>query len=302
MSEDTIISKAPIVVAIEPYEEGRHVFAVASRIAKSQRRALHPINVVRPAIAFYADLDFSPLNESVLNWQSELLRENRDFLAQLPGLAPDHLDRLTVIAGNPIHEISDSIEKTGANLAIMGVHNRKGLKRLLGSTTHGVLNSTHCDVLAVHPDGDAQAYRRILIAVDTSDLLDQVLATATRFAEAAERIDIVSVIVPLNLVFPSPEAGMGLQPSFTALTNDIKTQARAKITAAADSAGLSNQAVNIRVGEPRDEIIAAANEVQADLIVLGSNNHSAMSRLLLGSTARGVLNRTPCDVMVCRQR
>ena len=296
------MKNTPIVVALEASEEGRHVFAVASRIAKFQRRALHPINVVRPAIAFYAELDFSPLNESALGWQSEILCENLAFLEQLPDLASDHLDQLTVIAGHPIYEISDSIEKTGTNLAIMGVHNRKGLKRLLGSTTHGVLNSTHCDVLAVHPDGDANAYRRVLIAVDTSDLLDQVLATATHYTEVAERIDIVSVIVPLNLAFPSPEAAMGLQPSFAALTEDIKTQATAKITAAAETAGLSNQAVNIRVGDPRDEIIAAANEMQADLIVMGSNTHSAMNRLLLGSTARGVLNHTPCDVMVCRQR
>ena len=86
---------------------------------------------------------------------------------------------------------------------------------------------------------------------------------------------------------------MGLQPSFAALTEDIKTQATAKITAAAETAGLSNQAVNIRVGDPRDEIIAAANEMQANLIVMGSNTHSAVNRLLLGSTARGVLNHTP---------
>ena len=95
---------------------------------------------------------------------------------------------------------------------------------------------------------------------------------------------------------------MGLSPSFAALTEDIKTQAMAKITAAAETSGLSNQAVNIRVGDPRDEIIAAANEIQADLIVMGSNTHSAMNLLLPGSNAGGELNHTPCDVMVCRQR
>ena len=112
----------------------------------------------------------------------------------------------------------------------------------------------------------------------------------------------MSVIVPLNLAFPSPEAAIGLQPSFATLTEDIKTQATAKITAAAETAGLSNLAVTIRVGDPRDETIAAANEMQADLIVMSSNTHSGMNRLLLGSTARGALNHAPCDVMVRCQR
>ena len=42
------MSNDPIVVALEPNEEGKHVAAAASRIAASQHRALYPINVVRP--------------------------------------------------------------------------------------------------------------------------------------------------------------------------------------------------------------------------------------------------------------
>ena len=119
------MKNTPFVVALEASEGGKHVFAVASRIAKFQRRVLHPVNVMRPAIALYTDLDFSPLNESALGRQSEILRENRSFLEQLTDLASDRLDQLTVIAGHPIYEISDSIEKTGTNLAIMGAQSRK---------------------------------------------------------------------------------------------------------------------------------------------------------------------------------
>ena len=54
------------------------------------------------------------------------------------------------------------------------------------------------------------------------------------------------------------------------------------------------------MGDPKAEILAAAKAFGADLIVMGSNNRSAINRMLIGSTARGVLNRTPCDVMICR--
>ena len=296
------MSNDPIVVALEPNEEGKHVFAAASRIAASQHRDLHPINVVRPAINIYADLNFSPLTETALDWQRELLRENRAYLERIPELAANHMANLTVVEGNPIYEISKAIDKNGASLAVMGVHNRKGFKRLLGSTTHGVLNSTNCDVLAVHPDGESKVYSRVLIAVDTSDLLDLVLAKAAPYCECADRVDIVSVIVPLTRVFPSPEAAIGLQPSFAALTEAIKQQTSTKIAAAVDNAGLSGFTVDVRMGDPRDEIVAAAKENKTDLIVMGSNNRGAINRLLVGSTARGVLDHTPCDVLVCRDR
>ena len=294
------MSKDPIVVALEPNEEGKHVAAAASRIAASQHRALYPINVVRPAITIYADLNFSPLTETALDWQRELLRENRAYLERIPELAPEHMANLTVIEGNPIYEIGRAIDKNSASLAVMGVHNRRGFKRLLGSTTHGVLNSTDCDLLAVHPDGENKAYSRVLIAVDTSDLLDQVLAEAARYCENAEHIDIVSVVVPLTQVFPSPEAAIGLQPSFAVLTDDIKQQTSTKITAAVKKAGLSDFTIDVRIGDPRDEIVAAAKESETDLIVMGSNNRGAINRLLVGSTARGVLDHTPCDVLICR--
>lgn len=296
------MSNDPIVVALEPNEEGKHVFAAASRIAASQHRDLHPINVVRPAITIYADLNFSPLTETALDWQRELLRENRAYLERIPELAANHMANLTVVEGNPIYEISNAIDKNGASLAVMGVHNRKGFKRLLGSTTHGVLNSTNCDVLAVHPNGESKVYSRVLIAVDTSDLLDLVLAKAAPYCESAERVDIVSVIVPLTRVFPSPEAAIGLQPSFAALTEDIKQQTSTKIAAAVDNAGLSGFTVDVRMGDPRDEIVAAAKENKTDLIVMGSNNRGAINRLLVGSNARGALDHTPCDVLVCRDR
>ena len=67
-------------------------------------------------------------------------------------MTADHAANLTVIEGNPIYEISKAIKKN-ASLAVMGVHNRKGFKRLLGSVPIYVRVPTNCDLLAVYPDG-----------------------------------------------------------------------------------------------------------------------------------------------------
>jgi nucleotide-binding universal stress UspA family protein len=51
---------------------------------------------------------------------------------------------------------------------------------------------------------------------------------------------------------------------------------------------------------PADEIVAAAREWKADLIVTASHGRSGVSRLLLGSTAESVLRQAACTVMVIK--
>ncbi|NKC00056.1 MAG: hypothetical protein GKR90_16375 [Pseudomonadales bacterium] len=286
-----------ILVAAEPTSEGKHIWQVATRVAKQRGAQPHLLNIVEPAVAVYADLNFTPLAECATDWQRELIAANRKFLGNV---APCADKNLTVLEGYPSQEITKAAENLDANLIVMGVHNRRGLKRLLGSTTHAVLNSSGRDLLAVHPDGKLNGYKRIVVAVDTTDLIDTVLTRAEEFLEGAELVKVVSVIIPLTKVFAAPEAGHGLDWSFAELAEDIRTETRSKVSAAVERHELDADVIDLRSGDPRDEIVAAAEEYDADLIVIGSNKRNALNRLLLGSTARGVLNHTPCDVLVCR--
>ena len=54
-----------------------------------------------------------------------------------------------------------------------------------------------------------------------------------------------------------------------------------------------------RVGNPTDQLIAAALEMQADLLVVG-NGKSAAERLRSGSVSTALVHRAPCDVLVAR--
>ena len=291
------MSKQNMLVAVEANEEGRHVWQVASRVAKTQDATPHLLNVVEPAVAVYADLNFTPLAECANDWQKQIMAANKQFLSEN---APCVGQNVSVVEGYPAQEIANAADHLDAELVVMGIHNRRGIKRLLGSTTHNVLNATDKDVLAVHPDGKLNGYKRIIIAADTTELLETVLTKAKAYAEGADLVKVVSVLVPLATVFAAPEAGRGLDWSFTELAEDLKKETRSKLSAAAEVAGFDANAIELRVGDPRDEVIAAAEEHDADLIVIGSNNRGPINRFLLGSTARGVLNHTPCDVLVCR--
>ncbi|CAA9433392.1 hypothetical protein AVDCRST_MAG82-2278 [uncultured Rubrobacteraceae bacterium] len=56
----------------------------------------------------------------------------------------------------------------------------------------------------------------------------------------------------------------------------------------------------IRGGAPADQIIRVADELEADLIVIGGRGKGAVAAIVLGSVAYQVLHHAPCPVLVTR--
>jgi nucleotide-binding universal stress UspA family protein len=54
----------------------------------------------------------------------------------------------------------------------------------------------------------------------------------------------------------------------------------------------------VRKGNPAEEVITAAKELNIDMIVLGSRGHSALATLFVGSVAQNVVNHSLCPVLV----
>lgn len=58
--------------------------------------------------------------------------------------------------------------------------------------------------------------------------------------------------------------------------------------------------VHVRLGKPADEILALAEEIGADQIILGCHDRNALGRILIGSVSTEVLHRARCPVTVAR--
>ncbi|MEM7160437.1 MAG: universal stress protein [Myxococcota bacterium] len=54
-----------------------------------------------------------------------------------------------------------------------------------------------------------------------------------------------------------------------------------------------------RMGQPADTLVALAEELEADMVVIGSHGYGGVDRLL-GTTAAKVVNRAGCSVLVVR--
>ena len=65
--------------------------------------------------------------------------------------------------------------------------------------------------------------------------------------------------------------------------------------------GVEPVGVHLRMGRATDEILRLRDELDADLIVMGSRGLNTFKRVVLGSDAEGVVRHAPCAVLVVRR-
>jgi universal stress protein A len=298
----TNASPKHIVCAVEPNEEAQDVVNIAAHLAQREGCNLSLVHVVPPMWQPYADLNFTPLVEAQVALEEDLLNTARKSLDKLAASTGMSDVSVVVQKGDPVTVITEHAEQLADALIIMGVHNRHGLKRLLGSTAHGVLNHTETPILLVHADEhETSQYDNVIVALDTSPSMGDVLAHALPYIKHAKQFQIVTVVQSLVTTMGSLQASaFATSWPMTDMQAEMVAAVKETVTSAVTNAGLSADCSKIIEGDPAHEICRTATDQSADLIIMGSGRRNIIDRILLGSTAHGVLNNTPCDVYVAR--
>jgi nucleotide-binding universal stress UspA family protein len=143
--------------------------------------------------------------------------------------------------------------------------------------------------------------RRILAAVDFSEVSDAVVSHATSLAQAFS-----ARLMLLHVAAPDPEfVGLeaGPQTVRDARANELRREHRELQRRARDlrDRGFNAEAFLVQ-GPTVDTILERAEHLDADLLVLGSHGHGAAYRALLGSISGGVLHRATVPVLIVPQR
>ncbi len=60
--------------------------------------------------------------------------------------------------------------------------------------------------------------------------------------------------------------------------------------------------VHARIGSPEEQILGLAEEVSADLILMGTHGRTGVERIVLGSVAEHVMRHAECPVLVTRPK
>lgn len=140
-------------------------------------------------------------------------------------------------------------------------------------------------------------YKNILVAVDTSDEAEDVLRAARQMAETdGATLSVITVIKPLASFYVDLYAVLGDQGTIESQAIDHTREWLANL---ANRNGVAFLNTRVAIGAPATDIRAFAEELGADLIVIGTHGQHGLG-LLLGSTANAVLHGAPCDVLTVR--
>ena len=144
------------------------------------------------------------------------------------------------------------------------------------------------------------AFKRILVATDFSACADAARVVATALARAlGATLALVHVQSPL----PTYAFAEGGALDLARLEDEQRRWALERLEIQAEetarAAGIAVTTA-IRVGTPAAEIVEAAREAGADVIVVGTHGRTGLNRLLIGSVAERVVRTAPCPVLTVR--
>lgn len=210
------------------------------------------------------------------------------------------LNQIFIERGSAYAEIVRRAEAWQADFIVMGSHGRTGLSRaVLGSVAERVVQHAPCSVLIARPITQPGT---VLVATDLSD--PSLPAIAAGMAEAKRRNARLKVVSVFEWAAPLAIPFTGVMGTLPALP-DGEAQAQARETLRQmlqDAVTRAGAVAEARVldGSPASEIVAHAEEISAELVVVGTRGRTGLARLALGSVAERVIRSASCSVLAVR--
>jgi len=144
-------------------------------------------------------------------------------------------------------------------------------------------------------------FKTIVVPTDGSALSDKAIEAAIKFAQIAG-----SKIIGISVSEPRHVSNMSDGSSTVDADRYAKSMLEAaqanvnKIAQAAQAANVPCQTLVAQSVNPYEQIVNAAKEFQADVIVMASHGRKGLSALFVGSETQKVLSHTTIPVLVIR--
>jgi nucleotide-binding universal stress UspA family protein len=207
----------------------------------------------------------------------------------------------------PTEEIADvldlAIRESTADLVVMSTHGRGGLGRtIFGSVADQLMRRAEVPVLLVPPACEVSWQTRhpaqILVSLDGSPLAEQALASATALARLLN-----AEILLVRALSPAIHARYRGDKLTLSSADFVEVEDAWRYLSEVSEglrAGGCRVSFWVLVGSPSASIADAARTEDVDLIVMTTHGRGGLSRLLLGSTADSILQRSHVPILLLR--
>jgi nucleotide-binding universal stress UspA family protein len=288
-----------ILVATDGSEDAEMALASAVVVAKGTDSELHLLTVARGYFSY--DVRNPEVVEQLQKQAQDILDEQAAKVERGGGeVAGKHLK---IAEPYRAEQIVRAAEDLGAGLIVMGSRGLGGMQRaLMGSVSDSVVRHAHCPVLVVR--GEPISFpMKILLATDGSKDAELAATAAVDLARNTDsELHVVTVFPGSAYVHPYyethfPEAAERLRREARKERQEMLDERAERIR----EAGGSVAHTHIRAGEPAAEIVTMAEEIEADLIAIGSRGLGGIRRALVGSVSDLVVRYAHCPVLVVRE-
>lgn len=286
-----------VVVGTTLSEASDAVVAAGVELARAVGASVHLVHAV----------ELSPLYAGAPYGMAPPL-DTEKLAAALAGRMSQQIERLRlgpvarhVVVEPAHHALLDIAHKVAADLVVVGAADSP-LARVFGSTAGRVVRKSRCPVLVLRGPLSLPP-ARVLLPIDLSplsaevaargfEILDRIGAGAggPSFARRGLEVEALHCAVPLGYE--------GFVPLF-----DPDEATRQAVGQLDELLGPQREAgwkvlTRARFGAAREEILARIEEWRPDLVILGTHGASGFERLLIGSVAQSVLERSRANVLV----
>lgn len=298
-------------------EKYQKILAVVDPTTEDQKALKRAIELARKTgasiTAFLTIYDFSyemttmlssdereAMRQSVINDRTQWLQS---LLSELD-TGKIRIDCQVIWHNRPFEQIIEQVLKNGYDIVIKGTHQHDKLKSVIFTPTDWhILRKCPCPVLLVKehlwPDnGNIVAALNIGSDEEEHNSLNEKIT-----AEAKQLTKVMNANLHLVNSYPGTPVNIAIEiPEFNAsdYNRSMFKHHENAMQEHAQAFNIAKENTHIKEGLPEDVIQSIANELDAELVILGTVGRTGLSAALIGNTAEHVIDRLNCDVLALK--
>jgi len=308
-----------ILCVVGPGSDGRSSLERALTLANNNQARLTVVEVI----------DEIPPNTTLMertlssvDFQAILIAEHQEKLQGLVTSLNSNIEiQAKILIGEPFLEVIRNVIRNGFDLVIKVAESGGLMDRIFSSDDMHLLRKCPCPVWLVKPKSP-ETYHKILAAVDVSDeypsgelntrhLLNlQILEMASGLAlsEFAE----LHIVQVWSAMLESTMRGAFInrpESEVVAYVEEVRQHHKKNLdilveeligNLGQDTFQQTEPKTHLLKGSPKSNIPLLAEEIKADLVVMGTVARTGIPGFIIGNTAESILNQLNCSVLAVK--
>ena len=257
-----------------------HALDFACQIAGKIESEIMLLNVIEhPTADSFKTMGIQNVDPMEQLYIKKMYEKVSEKLDEIVSQHPDGMISTKIQLGNPFNTIIDQVVEERAELLVVGTEGAEGLNEyFIGSISEKIVRNASCPVITLRDKAEVDPIEKIVFA---SDFINTDAGLISRLKELQATFEAQLKIVKINT-----------PASFTSTRHDTR-----QMEEFIEKYDITNYTIDIyNYKNEEDGIVLFAEDVEADMIALGTHQRKGVGHFLAGSIAEDVVNHAPMPV------